>query len=373
MGDKLNTYALFEAGQSPWLDDISKCIIDNGRLQQQVYEEGIRGMTSNPSIFMNSISSGDCGYPEAIKNALAEGLDTEAVYEKLASSDIRGAADIMRKLYDESGGNDGFISWEESPEWAENEEKTVSEAHRLYEIVDRPNIFIKVPSTPAGIKALRRLIRDGINVNMTLMFSREQYQLAAKAYISGLEDRLKDGNPIDSVRSVASVFISRIDSQVDKALAERSDPRAAGLMGKIGLANTKLIYQDYLELFESERFRKLADSGAKAQRPLWASTGTKNPDYSPTLYVDNLIGPNTVNTLPGKTLAAFNDQGEVRTDSVLEGVDLCKSQLELLEELGVSLSEVNAKLLVDGLKAFADSYNDLIDVIKKSVEHAHEG
>lgn len=373
MTDKLNTHRLFECGQSPWLDDISKCIIDNGRLHQQVYEEGIRGMTSNPSIFMKSISSGDCGYPDAIKKLLAEGLETEAVYEKLACNDIRGAADIMRKLYDQSGGNDGFISWEESPEWAENEEMAVSEAHRLFEMVDRPNVLIKVPSTPAGIKALRRLIRDGVNVNMTLIFSRDQYQMVAKAYIAGLEDRLKDGNPIDTVRSVASVFISRIDTQVDKALEECADPRAAGLMGTIGLANSKLMYQDYLSLFETDRFRALEASGAKAQRPLWASTGTKNPEYSDTLYVDNLIGPNTVNTLPSKTVQAFVDHGEVRENSVLEGVDLANSQLDLLESLGISLSTINAQLLVDGLKAFADSYNDLIDVIKKSLEHAHEG
>lgn len=370
---KTTIHRLFDHGQSAWLDDISKCIIDSGRLKEQVYTEGIRGMTTNPSIFEKAISSGECGYPDQIRKLLGQGKGVVEVYEALTCDDVQRAADIMRPLYEESDGVDGFVSWEEAPEWGENEEKSVSEGERLAAMVDRPNILIKVPSTPQGIAALRRLIRNGVSVNMTLIFSQEQYQAVAKSYLAGLEDRLADGKPIDRVRSVASVFISRIDTAVDNELDAHSNrAETAGLKGKIGLANTKMIYQKFLELFKTERFEKLAERGAKVQRPLWASTGTKNPDYPDTLYVDNLIGPDTVNTMPPNTVKAFLDHGEVRAKSVLEGIDQAKDHLAKLEELEISLFVINAKLLVDGLAAFAKSYNELIATIQRSLEVAHE-
>lgn len=370
---KTTIHGLFDHGQSAWLDDISKCIIDSGRLKELVYSEGIRGMTTNPSIFEKAISSGECGYPDAIRKLLSEGKTPVEVYETLSCDDVQRASDVMRKLHDESDSVDGFISWEEAPEWGENEEKSVSEAERLRAIVDRPNVFIKVPSTPEGIAALRRLIRKGISINMTLIFSQEQYVAVAKSFLAGLEDRQADGNPIDRVRSVASVFISRLDSAVDKQLdASDNQAQAAALKGKIGLANTKMIYQHFLKLFKTERFEKLAAHGARVQRPLWASTGTKNPDYSDTMYIDNLIGADTVNTMPAKTVEAFLDHGGVRADTVLEGVDEAKDQLAGLETLGISISSINKQLLIDGLAAFAKSYDELIATIQRSLEVAHE-
>jgi len=363
---------MWEHGQSPWLDDISKCMLDSGQLEKMVYEEGIRGVTTNPSIFQKAISSGDCGYPDDIRRLLAEGKNAVEVYEALTSSDVIRAADIMRKLHDESDGVDGFVSWEEAPEWADNEEKAVSEARRLWGIVSRPNLFVKVPSTPAGISALRQLIREGISINMTLIFSREQYINVAEAYIAGLEDRLADGEPLNTVSSVASVFISRVDTAVDKQLDANGSDEALTLKGKIGVANTKMVYQDYLRLFKSERFEKLVKAGAKVQRPLWASTGTKNPEYSDTLYVTELVAPETVNTIPAKTIAAVQDHGVIETDTALEGVDEAKERLQLLKKLDISLDDITAKLLVDGLAAFAKSYDDLIATIQKSLEVVHD-
>lgn len=371
--DKLNTLKLWDHGQSIWLDDISKCLIDSGSLEEMVYQQGIRGVTTNPSIFEKAISSGDCGYPEEIRKLLAEGKDAVQVYETLSCADVGGAADIMRKLYDESSGLDGFVSWEVAPQWADDEEKTISEAHRLAKMVDRPNVFIKVPSTPAGIRALRTLIRQGISVNMTLIFSREQYRQVAESYLTGLEDRLADGQPLYNVSSVASVFISRVDSIVDVALAIHDDKEAASsLQGTIGVANTKMVYQDFLSLFKGERFDKLALEGARVQRPLWASTGTKNPAYSDTLYVDQLVASETVNTVPTKTIEAFKDHGEVVADAILQGVEQAEGQLQRLEEFGVSLEQITTGLLSAGLKAFADSYDQLIDTIRQSLEVAHE-
>ncbi len=369
---KLNTHRMWEHGQSPWLDDISKCMIESGQLEAMVYQEGIRGVTTNPSIFQKAISSGECGYPEEIKRLLAEGKNAVEVYEALTSADVIGAADIMRKLHDESGGVDGFVSWEEAPEWADDEDKAVTEGRRLSGIVNRPNLFVKVPSTPAGIAALRRLIRDGVSVNMTLIFSREQYINVAEAYIAGLEDRLADDNPLNNVSSVASVFISRVDTVVDNKLDALKSPEADALKGKIGVANTKMVYQDYLRLFKNERFEKLMKDGAKVQRPLWASTGTKNPAYSDTLYVTELVAPETVNTIPAKTIAALQDHGEIRADSALENIDEAKSQLAKLEALGISLDAINADLLQAGLVSFGKSYDDLIATIQKSLEVIHE-
>lgn len=372
MNAKTTLHKMWELRQSPWLDDISKCMLDSGKLETLVYQEGIRGVTTNPSIFEKAISSGDCGYPADISRLLSEGKNTVEVYEALTSADVIRAADIMRRLHDESGGVDGFVSWEEAPEWADDEEKAVTEARRLSGIVNRPNLFVKVPSTPAGIAALRRLIRDGVSINMTLIFSREQYIDVAEAYIAGLEDRLADDEPLDSVSSVASVFISRVDTAVDRALDELQNPAAEALKGKIGVANTKMVYQDYLRLFKCERFEKLRQQGAKVQRPLWASTGTKNPAYSDTLYVTELVAPETVNTIPAKTITALQDHGVIETATALEEVDEARSQLTKLEELGVSLSDINANLLQAGLKAFARSYDDLIATIQKALEVVHD-
>ncbi|MYK97411.1 MAG: transaldolase, partial [Gemmatimonadetes bacterium] len=314
-------------GQSFWLDSISRELMYSGRLRKLIEEDGLKGMTSNPAIFEKAIA-GSTDYDADIERLAAANRTALEIYETLAISDIREAADHLAVVYEATGGADGFVSLEVSPELADDTEGTIEEARRLWKAVDRPNVMIKVPATEAGVPAVRQLIGEGLNINVTLMFSRAVYEAVADAYISGLEDRLAAGGEISGIASVSSFFISRIDTLVDALLAERAeragDPgeRAAilELIGKTAIANGKTTYQRYKTIYTSPRWSALAEKGARKQRLLWASTSTKNPEYRDVLYVEELIGKNTINTLPDETLVAFRDHGRL-ADTLEAGID----------------------------------------------------
>jgi transaldolase len=356
-------------GQSIWLDNIRRSMFASGELDRLI-ELGLRGMTSNPTIFEKAIGSGN-DYDDQLRSLLGQKLDSNRLFEALAIDDIRHACGAFGKLYESSNGGDGFVSLEVSPLLAHDTQGTIDAAARLWKEVARPNVMIKIPATPEGIPAIAATIAAGINVNVTLMFSIEHYEAAANAFIEGLERRNAAGRPIDRVAGVASVFISRIDTAVDKLLEERiakGEKQLSDLLGKAGIANVKLTYQRFKKLFESERFAPLAAKGAHPQRPLWASTGTKNPAYSDLLYVENLVGRQTVNTVPPATLDALLDHGKVRADSVLEDLDDARRTVERLAQANISLFDVTARLQVDGVTSFADSYNEMLAAIEKKVE-----
>src|SRR6185295_1365902 len=305
-------------GQSIWLDYIRRNLIRTGDLKRMVEDDGIRGVTSNPTIFEKAIA-GSTDYDGALGAMLARDAKApvEQLYEPLAIEDIQMAADVLRPVYDASHGDDGYVSLEVSPHLAHDTQRTISEAKRLRGLVDRPNLMVKVPATPAGIPAIEELIAAGININITLMFSMSHYEAVARAYVNGLQ-RCADPS---KVASVASFFVSRVDTMVDKALENIGSDDAKALMGKIAIANSKVVYRRFLEIFHGEGFAALRQRGARVQRPLWASTGTKNPAYSDVLYVENLIGSETVNTLPPETLNAFKDHGQVPGETVRDSLD----------------------------------------------------
>jgi transaldolase/transaldolase/glucose-6-phosphate isomerase len=346
---------LHEAGQSIWLDYIRRDTLTTGELDQLI-ADGIRGLTSNPTIFMNAIAGSDL-YDDQIR-ALG-GESPQAVFEALAIDDITAAADALRSVYDASDGADGFVSLEVSPHLAHDIAGTIADAHRLWDLVDRPNLMIKVPATPAGVAALEDLIAAGINVNATLMFSLAHYEAVATAYVRGVE---RAAQP-ERVASVASFFVSRVDSKTDAALEKAGTPEALDLQGKAAVANSKLTYRKYKEIFGGAGFAEAAARGARPQRALWASTSTKNPAYSDVMYVEELIGPNTVNTVPPATIDAFLDHGVVRDGSLTTDVDEATDQLRLLGEYGIDFGEITDELQVEGVIAFADSYDELLEVI----------
>jgi transaldolase / glucose-6-phosphate isomerase len=354
--------ALGAHGQSVWLDYIRRNLLKSGELKRLVEEDGIRGVTSNPTIFEKAIA-GSTDYDEELRAMLAENgnVEVEKLYEPLAIEDIQLAADALRPVYDSTGGEDGYVSLEVSPHLAHDTEKTVSEAKRLRAAVDRPNLMVKVPATPAGIPAIERLIADGVNVNVTLMFSMSHYEAVARAYINGLE-RCADPS---RVASVASFFVSRVDTMVDKALEANGGADAQALLGKIAIANSKIVYRRFLEIFHGEGFVSLRRRGARVQRPLWASTGTKNPAYSDVLYVENLIGPETVNTLPPDTINAFREHGKIPGATVKEGFDEADAALARLASLGIDLNAITEKLQEDGVAAFAASFDQLMAALDK--------
>ena len=350
-------------GQSVWFDSISRDLMESGELQRLV-DLGITGVTSNPTIFEKAVSEG-ASYDEALTRHLDTGADAEAVFEGIAIADIRQAADILRPVHERTDGADGFVSIEVSPLLARDAAGTVEEATRLFETIDRPNIMIKVPGTPEGMPAVYSLIAAGVNVNVTLLFALSAYRNAASAYIEGLQDYVRSGGSSPGrVASVASFFVSRVDTAVDGLLDEtaaRAGSREAGaLKGKTAVANAKLAYAEFRRIFASEPFATLARAGARAQRPLWASTSTKNPAYSPTMYVDTLVGPHTVNTLPPATLTALLEQGEVR-ETITQGVDEARAHVKAIESLGIGLDAVTDRLLEEGLQAFTDSYQNVVE------------
>src|SRR4249919_3839987 len=362
--------ALENHGQAIWLDFLARGFVAKGDLKRLIDTDGVKGVTSNPSIFEKAIGSSD-EYDGAIGNTLKKGDRPVAeLFEHLAVEDIQRAADVLRPVYDRLKGEDGFVSLEVSPYLAMDTEGTIAEAERLWKDVRRKNLMVKVPATPEGLPAIEQLIGEGISINITLLFSQKVYMEVAQAYLAGLEKYVAAGGDPSHVASVASFFVSRIDSAVDKQLDEKiaraNDPtekeRLAALKGKIAIANAKLAYQDYKRLFSGARWDKLAAKGAKPQRLLWASTGTKNKDYSDVLYVEELIGPNTVNTVPPATLDAFRDHGKVR-DSLEENVEDARRVLEELEKSGISLDAITDELVKDGVKLFADAADKLYGAV----------
>lgn len=345
-----------ELGQSTWLDFIQRSTLTTGRLGELV-RDGITGLTSNPTIFEKAVT-GSKDYDSTLLELSKQGKTPEQIFEALAIEDIQGAADILRSVYDETDGVDGYASLEVPPNLAHETKPTVAEAIRLSTLLSRPNVMIKVPGTPEGIPAVRSLIAAGINVNVTLIFSADTYARVIEAYISGLEDRAAAGNDVSGVASVASFFVSRIDTAVDTQL-RASGGDAANLTGTAAIANARNAYAMFQEAFDSPRFATLAAKGARPQRPLWASTGTKDPVLSDTIYVDELIGPHTVNTVPPATLDAVLDHGTTR--NTLEGTaQQARTALDAIADAGVDLNQVTAKLLADGVEAFAKSFDDLM-------------
>lgn len=348
--------ALQDYGQSVWIDFISRDALSSGELARLVAEDGVLGLTSNPSIFEKAISHGQT-YDTDIAALVAQGKPVMETYEALALADIAAAADLLRPVYDRTGGLDGYVSLEVSPYLAYDTAKTIAEAKRLFATLDRPNVLIKVPGTPEGIPAIVELIGSGINVNVTLLFALSAYEATAKAYLDGLETLARSGGDLSKVASVASFFVSRVDTAVDKQLAGR--PEVEGLLGRAAIANAKLAYARFGEIFAGPRWETLAAQGARVQRPLWASTSTKNPAYSDTVYVDNLIGPHTVNTMPPQTLAAFLDHGRLG-ETITQGVEEARASMGQLAEVGVDMDQVTQDLLDAGVKAFADAFAKLL-------------
>ena len=353
---------LLGQGQSVWLDYIRRDLVRGGELKRLVEEDGIRGVTSNPTIFEKAIA-GSTDYDEALRAMLAQDpqANVEKLYEPLAIEDIQMAADALRPVFDESGGADGYVSLEVSPHLAHDTERTISEAKRLRAAVGRPNVMIKVPATPAGIPAIEELIAAGVSVNVTLMFSMKHYEAVARAYIKGVE---RCADPA-KVASVASFFVSRVDTMADKALESLATAQALSLLGKVAIANSKIVYQRFLQIFHGEGFAALRQRGARVQRPLWASTGTKNPKYSDVLYVENLIGPETVNTLPPETLNAFRDHGKIIEDAVRESLDEAAAVLGRLRAVGIDLDAITERLQADGVAAFVASFDQLLAALEK--------
>jgi transaldolase len=361
-----NIQKALENGQSIWLDSISRDMLRSGELQKFV-DSGITGVTSNPSIFDKAIAESDI-YDAALQEYAKDGADRQTIFERLAVDDIRDAADVLRPVYDNSSRKDGYVSIEVSPTLANDSDGTVTEARRLWEAIDRPNVMIKVPGTAAGVPAIKTLISEGINVNVTLLFSLEAYKAAANAYIEGLSEFAKAGRGMTStVASVASFFVSRVDTSVDNAL-----PDGHELKGKIGIANAKVAYATFSQMFDRKlggggNFFPLHSTGAQVQRPLWASTGVKNPDYSDTMYVDGLMGPDTVDTIPEATLAAYTDHGNPGSD-LTTGIKEAQAQVNALADAGVSLDSITDDLLEAGVAAFADSYESLLGRIEEKLK-----
>ena len=352
-------------GQSVWLDYLSRDLVDSGELARLVADEGVRGMTSNPTIFQEAIKGSDT-YDADVRRLGADGLSPAAMFEEIAVDDISAACDVLRPVFDESGMTDGFVSLEVSPRLAHDTQGTIDEARRLAAAVDRPNLMIKVPATPAGLPAVETLLTEGVNVNITLIFAQAVYRGVVDAYLRALENRSARGESVDDVASVASTFVSRIDTAVDarldELLQERPDDAAEirSLQGKAAIANSKAVYRIFEDISASERFQALAADGAQPQRPLWASTSTKNPAYPITLYVDELIGPNTVNTMPSVTMDAFREQGEVQP-TVNSDLDYWGGVLERLAAVGVDLDAIMDQLQTEGVQKFIDSYDDLLN------------
>jgi len=355
---------LLQQGQSVWLDFISRELLASGELERLVSEDGVRGLTSNPTIFAKAIGEG-FDYNDAIAFLIDANpeADAKALYEALAVADIRDAAKVLRPIYEQSSRVDGMVSLEVSPEAAHDTRATIQEARHLWKAVNSPNAMIKIPATPEGIPAIEQCIAEGINVNVTLIFSVEQYEQAARAYMRGVEKAVLPSH----VTSVASFFVSRIDAAIDPQLEKMDDPRARKLMGKIAVANCRVAYRRFQELFNSQEFSQQRKKGARQQRLLWGSTSTKNPAYSDVKYVEELVAPDTVNTMPLETLKAFLDHGTIR-GTLVDGMDEACEQLRQLQELGIDLAEVTQKLLVDGVASFARSYNKLI----KSLDHKRQ-
>jgi transaldolase len=354
-------------GQSIWLDYIRRDLIAGGELRRMIEEDGLRGMTSNPSIFEKAIVESH-DYDEDIRAMAVEGKSAKAIYEALSQRDVQSAADAFRPLYDRTDGKDGYVSLEVNPHLAHDAHGTMKEARRLWAALNRPNVFIKVPATAEGLPVIQKLISEGINVNVTLLFGLPRYRQVAEAYIAGLEARLAQGKPVNHVASVASFFVSRIDMLVDPLLESivKEDivesEGARQTKGQVAVASAKVAYQIYKEIFGSDRFKKLAGQGARVQRLLWASTGAKNPEYSDIVYVEELIGPDTVNTAPLKTLDAYRDHGDPEA-RLEQDVEKSYWVLEQLPILGINIDEVTRQLEDEGVEKFNKPFDKLMETL----------
>ena len=364
-------HALHDAGQSIWLDYIDRSLLRSGELANRIERDALTGMTSNPTIFEKALTDSDA-YDDQLASAPAQHTSWE-LFEMIATDDVRDACDVFRGVYEESRGADGFVSIEVSPGAAHDVEETLVEARRLWSVVDRPNVMIKVPGTRDGAVAARRLIAEGINVNITLLFALDAYADIIEAYLGGLEECVRLRKPIDRVASVASFFVSRVDTEIDKRIEARlpaappaEADRLRGLRGRIAIANAKLAYALFMERFSGPRWDALEAKGARVQRPLWASTSTKNPAYRDVMYVEALIGPNTVDTMPPQTIEAFCDHGVVAR-TVDADLDRERRAIAELEALGISLVSVTDKLLVDGLASFQKSFAGLLERLEQKV------
>jgi transaldolase/glucose-6-phosphate isomerase len=367
--------ALLGYGQSMWLDYIRRDLITSGTLKGMIADDGLRGMTSNPAIFEKAIAESSL-YDDILKElASRTDLDTKARYEQIAIRDIQGAADILRPVYDSSKFRDGYVSLEVSPLLALKTQETIDEARRLWKAVNRENVMIKIPGTAEGLPAIRQVIGEGINVNVTLLFAQEVYEKVAEAHIAGLEDLAKRGGNLKKIGGVASFFISRIDSLVDSIIDDKlkattdaqQQALLKSLLGKVAIANGKLTYRCYQRIFSGPRWQALAAQGAQTQRVLWASTSTKNPAYRDVMYVEELIGPDTVDTMPPATIDAFRDHGKLR-NSLTEDVAGAQNVMDNLAKGGISIKEVTTKLTDDGVKLFADAFHKLLAAVEKSTQ-----
>ena len=365
---------IMRLGQSIWFDNIRRAMLSGGELKRMIEEDDLRGVTSNPTIFEKAIV-GSADYDAQFQSLVEAGKRAPEIYEELVIQDIADAADILRPVYDRTDGLDGYISLEVNPKLAYDTQGTIEEADRLFHRLNRPNVMIKIPAAQEGLPAIEESIRRGINVNITMIFSIENYEQVAEAFIRGLERRAAEGRPVDHIASVASFFVSRVDTMIDGQLEEKARAsstaeereRYESLAGRAAVANAKLAYQKFREIFHGERFAALRAQGAQVQRCLWASTGTKNPKYSDVLYVDNLIGPETVNTVPPATYAAIKDHGRVAL-TLEEGLDEARALVARLAEVGIDLKAVTEKLQEDGLKAFVGSFDALADSIRAKRE-----
>ena len=364
---------LEKTGQSVWYDQMERKLVTSGALQRLIDEDHLRGLTSNPTIFEKAIGGSD-DYDAQLRELASRNKSRDEIYDAITVEDIGMAADVFLPMHKQTRGDDGFCSLEVSPTLAHDTEGTIANALRLFKWLDRPNVMIKIPATPAGIPAIEESIFNGINVNITLIFSNDVYNQVMEAYLRGLERRVEKGLPVGDIRSVASFFVSRIDAMADKQMEAKAkdDPEVAALMGKVAIANAKVAYQEFKRVFGSERFHRLRDKGAVVQRPLWASTGTKNPKYSDVLYIESLIGPDTVNTIPPATYNAFKDHGRVKM-TLEEGVDDARRVLETFAAKGFSLEQITTKLTEDGVKSFADSFVSLMATIEARRDAAMRG
>jgi transaldolase len=358
---------LTDEGVSIWLDDLSRKRISTGNLAGLVANRNVVGVTTNPSIFQAAIGSGE-GYEEQLADLAVRGVTVEEAVRMMTTQDVRAAADILHSVYDVSHGADGRVSIEVDPRLAHHTAATVAEAKQLFWLVDRPNVMIKIPATKAGLPAITAVVAEGISVNVTLIFSLERYREVMAAYLAGLEQAAAKGLDLATIHSVASFFVSRVDSEIDKRLTVIGTDEALALKGKAALANARLAYEAYEQVFAGERWAALSAAGANKQRPLWASTGVKDPAYKDTLYVDELVAPGTVNTMPEATLNATADHGDIHGDTVTGGYAQARADLAAVERLGISYDEVVGKLEDEGVAKFEVAWQELLDAVTKSLD-----
>ncbi|MET8912134.1 transaldolase [Micromonospora sp. NPDC004551] len=370
MTDRLSE--LQAAGVAIWLDDLSRVRLSSGGLDKLRRESHVAGVTTNPTIFAKALSDAD-EYNWQLRDLATRGIEVEEAVRMLTTYDVRWACDVMRPSYDKSAGVDGRVSIEVDPRLAHESDRTVAEAKALWWLVDRPNLFIKIPATEAGLPAITATLAEGISVNVTLIFGLDRYSEVMEAFLAGLEQAKANGHDLSKIGSVASFFVSRVDTEVDKRLEKIGSDQAKALRGKAAIANAQLAYERYSEVFGSDRWKKLADAGAHPQRPLWASTSTKNPDYRDVIYVEELIAPGTVNTMPEPVIHAYADHGETRKDTVTGAYDAARKVFTDLEAAGVDMSDVIATLEREGVEKFETSWLELLDGVKKSLAEAAKG